>query len=157
MITKIFVALDYLADTPQIFEQALELAEKYQASLNIFHCMEVQTNVVPEVSAMAAYGGLLNAQSVVIQEKELETSIAEVSAWLNALAKQASDRHIVAETNHKIGEPKVEICREAKTWNADLIIVGRRGLSGISEMLMGSVSSYVVHHADCSVLVAQHQ
>ena len=157
MISRIFVAVDYLADTPQIFEQALTIAEKFQAPLNIFHCVEAQSTVVPEVSAMAAYGGMLDAQSVTMREKDLENTIAEVSAWLTALAKQAGDRQIMAETNYKIGDPKVEICQAATEWNADLVIVGRRGLSGLSEMFLGSVSSYVVHHAACSIMVVQHQ
>ncbi|AFY38451.1 UspA domain-containing protein [[Leptolyngbya] sp. PCC 7376] len=157
MISKILVALDYLADTPQIFEQALTIAEKFQANLYIFHGVEPQLNTVPEMSAMAAYGGLLDAQSLSLREKEFENNITEMSAWLQALAKQASDRHIPVEVNYKIGEPKVEICNAAKESEADLIIVGRRGLRGISEVLIGSVSSYVVHHAPCSVMVVQHQ
>ncbi|MEO0350033.1 MAG: universal stress protein, partial [Cyanobacteria bacterium P01_A01_bin.15] len=40
-------------------------------------------------------------------------------------------------------------------WNADLIMMGRRGRSGFSELLLGSVSNYVMHHAPCSVLTVQ--
>ncbi|NEO65320.1 MAG: universal stress protein, partial [Moorea sp. SIO4G2] len=36
-----------------------------------------------------------------------------------------------------------------------LIVLGRRGLGGLKEMVLGSVSNYVVHHAPCSVLVVQ--
>lgn len=157
MIRKIFVALDYLADTPQIFAQALELAEKFQASLNIFHCVVAQTATVPEVSAMAVYSGMLEPQTVALREQEFAANLTEVSAWLEALAQQASDRNILVEVNYNIGEPKIEICQAAKDWDADVIIVGRRGLSGLQEMLLGSVSNYVVHHAPCSVMVVQHQ
>ena len=157
MISKILVALDYLADTPQIFEEALTLAEKFQAELHIFHGVEPQLNAIPEVSAMAVYGGLLNSEAVAVREKVFETNLTEVSAWLQALAQQASDRQITAEVSYKIGEPKVDICTTAKQIEADLIIVGRRGLQGISEMVLGSVSSYIVHHAPCSVMVVQHQ
>jgi nucleotide-binding universal stress UspA family protein len=38
---------------------------------------------------------------------------------------------------------------------ADLIIVGRKDRSGLEELLLGSVSSDVVHHAPCAVLVTQ--
>ncbi|OKH19583.1 universal stress protein [[Limnothrix rosea] IAM M-220] len=157
MISKILVALDYLADTPQIFEQALTVAEKFEASLHIFHCVEPQLNTVPEVGAMAAYGGLLDANTIALRERDFETGITEMSAWLQALAKQASDRQIPVEADYKIGEPKHEICNIAKTAGVDLVIIGRRGLSGLSEVIMGSVSSYVVHHAPCSVMVVQHQ
>lgn len=157
MISKILVALDYLADTPQIFEQALTVAEKFEANLRIFHCVEPQLNTIPEVGAMAAYGGMLDANTIALREREFETSLTEVSAWLQALAKQAGDRQITVETEYKIGEPKQEICHAAQAAGTDLIIIGRRGLSGLSEVLMGSVSSYVVHHAPCSVMVVQHQ
>jgi nucleotide-binding universal stress UspA family protein len=47
------------------------------------------------------------------------------------------------------------ICQVAKDWGAELIMVGRRGNSGLSELILGSVSNYVVHHAHCSVLIVQ--
>jgi nucleotide-binding universal stress UspA family protein len=33
--------------------------------------------------------------------------------------------------------------------------LGRRGLTGVAEMFLGSVSNYIVHHVGCSVLVVQ--
>jgi nucleotide-binding universal stress UspA family protein len=47
------------------------------------------------------------------------------------------------------------ICQFAKNWDADLIAIGHRGLSGFGELLLGSVSNYVLHHAPCSVLTVQ--
>lgn len=44
-----------------------------------------------------------------------------------------------------------------KTWDADLIVVGSHGRKGLSEMLLGSVSNYVVHHAPCSVIIVHGQ
>lgn len=53
------------------------------------------------------------------------------------------------------GSPERSICEIAQTWEADLIIVGSRGLTGIKEMFLGSVSNYVTHHAPCSVLIVR--
>ncbi|MGC1393382.1 MAG: universal stress protein [Coleofasciculaceae cyanobacterium] len=36
-----------------------------------------------------------------------------------------------------------------------MVVVGRRGRTGLAEAFLGSVSNYVVHHAPCSVLVIQ--
>ena len=48
-----------------------------------------------------------------------------------------------------------EICKLAQEWNADLIVMGRRGHSILSELVLGSVSSYVIHRAHCSVHIVQ--
>jgi nucleotide-binding universal stress UspA family protein len=53
------------------------------------------------------------------------------------------------------GEPREQIVREAETWPADLVVVGARGLSAFRGFLLGSVSTGVVQHAHCPVLVAQ--
>ena len=50
-----------------------------------------------------------------------------------------------------------EICQRAKVWQADLIIVGSHGRTGLSELFLGSVSNYVMHHAPCSVMVIHRQ
>jgi nucleotide-binding universal stress UspA family protein len=52
-------------------------------------------------------------------------------------------------------EPGAAIVSEAKTWNADLVIVGSHGHGIFGRVLLGSVSDYVVHHAPCSVMVVR--
>jgi nucleotide-binding universal stress UspA family protein len=39
--------------------------------------------------------------------------------------------------------------------NADLLVIGNRGMHGARRFLLGSVSSRCAHHADCSVLIVQ--
>ena len=53
------------------------------------------------------------------------------------------------------GRPATEIVTDAERWGADLIVVGARGLSTARRLLIGSVSSEVVDHAPCPVLVAR--
>lgn len=43
----------------------------------------------------------------------------------------------------------------ARSWNANIIVIGRRGHRGFTEFFLGSVSNYVMHHASCSVLTVQ--
>jgi nucleotide-binding universal stress UspA family protein len=53
------------------------------------------------------------------------------------------------------GSPRQVIVDEADKWNADLIIMGSRGLAAWNRLLLGSVSSAVVHHAKCSVAIVR--
>jgi len=47
------------------------------------------------------------------------------------------------------------IINHAAKEDVDLIIVGTRGLGGFKKMLIGSVSSGVISHANCPVLVVR--
>jgi nucleotide-binding universal stress UspA family protein len=49
------------------------------------------------------------------------------------------------------GDPKSEIIDIAKEWQADMIVLGSHGRTGLDRFLMGSVSQGVVRHAHCSV------
>ncbi|MBD2043508.1 universal stress protein [Microcoleus sp. FACHB-672] len=53
------------------------------------------------------------------------------------------------------GDPAEEIIRLANIYQADLIVLGSRGLTGMDRILQGSVSSQVVADAPCSVLVVK--
>jgi nucleotide-binding universal stress UspA family protein len=54
-----------------------------------------------------------------------------------------------------IGQPNQQIVALAEKVDAGLIVVGSRGLGGVSRALMGSVSDSVVRHAHCPVLVVR--
>ncbi|MBE9048435.1 universal stress protein, partial [Pleurocapsales cyanobacterium LEGE 10410] len=62
---------------------------------------------------------------------------------------------VQTEFNQLTGNPGRLICELAADWSADLILVGSRGLKGLKEMFLGSVSNYVTHHAPCSVLIVR--
>ena len=53
------------------------------------------------------------------------------------------------------GHPADVIVQEAEDSGADLIVVGTRGLNAAKRLVMGSVSTTVVHHAPCDVLVVR--
>ncbi|MFE1747232.1 universal stress protein [Coleofasciculus sp. H7-2] len=53
------------------------------------------------------------------------------------------------------GDPAEEIIRLANIYQADLIVIGSRGLTGLKRIIEGSVSSQVVADAPCSVLVVK--
>lgn len=53
------------------------------------------------------------------------------------------------------GDPRHALVDEARRLNAELIVMGSRGHSGVAKILLGSVASHVVTHAPCSVLVVR--
>jgi nucleotide-binding universal stress UspA family protein len=55
----------------------------------------------------------------------------------------------------RVGDARIEILRAAEEMNADLIMVGSHGRTGIARWLLGSVAEHVVRHATCSVQVAR--
>jgi nucleotide-binding universal stress UspA family protein len=55
------------------------------------------------------------------------------------------------------GEPRAVIVDEAAKWEADLIVVGSHGRSGLKRWLLGSVAQSIVAHAPCSVEVVRRR
>ena len=55
----------------------------------------------------------------------------------------------------RMGDPAVEIVREARESDAELVIMGSRGLSGLKQVVMGSVSHKVSENAGCPVLIVR--
>ena len=146
LMKKMLVALDYGDTCDAVFAQGLELAQATQAKLNLLSVL------APESDASITFSPYTDQKlaAYVRQYREIE------SAGMNRLkhfADQAQAADISSEFTQEIGNPGPAICKLAKTWDANLIIVGSHGRKGLSEMLLGSVSNYVVHHAPCSVMV----
>jgi nucleotide-binding universal stress UspA family protein len=53
------------------------------------------------------------------------------------------------------GEPGPEIVKYANKQNFDLVVVGRRGLNGLQEMVLGSVSHKVAKRVECPVMIVK--
>jgi nucleotide-binding universal stress UspA family protein len=65
------------------------------------------------------------------------------------------ERGLQAEAVVRDGEPGPAIVEEAKEWGAALIVIGSHGYTGLKRLLAGSVSGYVVDHAQCPVEVVR--
>jgi nucleotide-binding universal stress UspA family protein len=71
--------------------------------------------------------------------------------------KANPDKTLKVSTEIIQGPPRQVIVEEAERWNADLIVMGSRGLGAWNRLLLGSVSSGVIHHARCSVEIVRER
>jgi nucleotide-binding universal stress UspA family protein len=72
-----------------------------------------------------------------------------------AKEKVEKDFDCYVKTEVVMGSPKYAIVEKAKEWNTDLIILGSHGYRLWERVLLGSVSTFVTQHAECSVLISR--
>jgi nucleotide-binding universal stress UspA family protein len=82
------------------------------------------------------------------EEAERARELAEAKALLH-------EQGVEADTVERYGDPATMILDEAEAEGADLIVLGTRGLGAGKRWLLGSVSTKVLHHAACNVLVVR--
>ncbi|MGK7944514.1 MAG: universal stress protein [Microcystaceae cyanobacterium] len=153
---RILVAIDYLNSSPKVFRQALDMASLAGSRLMVFHCLQgdIPHNIDHPIY-LGPYAGVYSVEMLEMEERLLKEAMEQFHLWLNKFTQQAAEKNIIAETTYRHGNPGEQICALATEWEADMILVGRQGKTGLSELLLGSVSNYVVHHAHCAVLVVQ--
>jgi len=94
------------------------------------------------------------ASAPIVGEPEpADLEAAEAAANADLAAAGADD--VDTEIRVVAGVPAEELVNAGT--DADLLVVGSRGVGGFSRLLLGSVSSQVVHHATCPVVVIPHQ
>ncbi|MBI4783344.1 MAG: universal stress protein [Oscillatoriophycideae cyanobacterium NC_groundwater_1537_Pr4_S-0.65um_50_18] len=156
MFHKILVAIDRSPLGEHIFGKALALAKALEAELMILHVLSADESGSPQipVSATGLMTNLtLEAATFEIYQKQWQEFEAQGLAFLQSHTQIATEAGVKTEFTQTPGYPGRVICELAKNWSSDLIVVGRRGTSGLSELFLGSVSNYVLHHAPCEVLV----
>lgn len=154
---KILVAIDYSTQTQPVFENALDLAKRENAALLVFHCIhwEVGAEAIPIAGTAIGIDPMVGNLMGNIPVEPLEHEIKRVEEMLQTYTQKATSLGITVHSQYKVGDPGISICDGAKAWGADLIVIGRTGHKGLTELLLGSVSNYVLHNAPCSVLVIQ--
>ena len=79
----------------------------------------------------------------------------DVEATLAEAAKMVEGAGVKVQTFARQGDPADAILDVAEEQNADLIVVGNKGMTGAKRFLLGSVPNKVSHHAPCSVLIVR--
>jgi nucleotide-binding universal stress UspA family protein len=82
-----------------------------------------------------------------------------IKTWIGKRLKEAaaklSSKGLTVTQEIRLGEPRRVLLHEAKAWPAHCIFMGSRGLNPFQRFLMGSVSTAVAFHANCSVEVVR--
>ncbi|MGA2784650.1 MAG: universal stress protein [Candidatus Bathyarchaeia archaeon] len=138
MISKILVALDGSPHSDKGLDYAIFLANACRASLGIIHVIHF-----PQISSA-------DHQTVDKVTQLLESAGKEI---LDKAEEEANSAGLKVERIQEFGYPANHIVDVANEGGYDLIIMGSRGMSGIKEFLLGSISHSVSHHAKCPVLI----
>ena len=88
-------------------------------------------------------------------QRKLSHEAAEARDAVEAAMREAAEQDVEADWEILQGEPAKEIIGFARDRDADLIVIGSRGLGALADTFLGSVSRAVVHGADRPVLVAR--
>jgi nucleotide-binding universal stress UspA family protein len=103
----------------------------------------------PDELALASHDQPAHVRDAAADTLLEHDTIAEDAAA--ALRSSAFD----AQAEVRSGSPAPTIVAFAEEWQADLVIMGSHGRTGVARLLLGSVARSVLHHAGCSVLVVR--
>jgi nucleotide-binding universal stress UspA family protein len=153
MLHKILVATTSSESNHYVFDQALMLAKAMGAHLGLLHVTDPdETTEAPPsyLDSLKPDLGSEDESDPLCYVGHFETFEPDL---FGALVDKATAEGVSTDCVHCFGDPERAISDFAEAWNADLIVVGRRGRSGMAEFFLGSVSNYTLHHAPCSVYV----
>ncbi|MEN8447069.1 MAG: universal stress protein [Cyanobacteria bacterium J06555_13] len=156
MFDKILVAFDACENCEPLFKRALALAQPTGASLTLLSVIPPMGDIY---SPLGSYGTITHYPLAMDDgfwegyQERFDASKRLGYTLLSGYAARAIAQGLPTEFVQATGSPGRQICDHAKSQKADLVMVGSHGRKGLGELIMGSVSNYVMHHAPCSVLV----
>ena len=147
MFQKILVPVDGSNSAWKALQTAAVLAERFQGELRVFTVMEPYNS--------------LSLFQITLDENLMDRSNREVKKASLAVLDMAKEKlqeygfQGKASFEEAEGNPAEEILEKSRKTDCDSIVIGSRGLSGITEFLLGSVSSKVSQYASVPVLVVK--
>ena len=143
MFGSIVVGTDGSDTAKEAVRQAIELAKSLGAELLLVSAYQpvARINTNPEAARAPE-----DVQWMVSAREDVATLLSEA-------ARAAEEAGIPAQTFQRQGDPADAILDIAEERDADLIVVGNKGMTGAKRFLLGSVPNRVSHHAPCSVLI----
>ena len=143
MFRSIVVGTDGSETAAEAVRQAAELARIVGARLHVVSAYEPVGNArLPEERERvpAGLGWMVNAR------EDVEPALERAAGSLRATGLEVV-------THARQGDPADAILDVAEEQEADLVVVGNKGMSGAKRFLLGSVPNKVSHHAPCTVMI----
>ena len=144
-VKRILVPIDFSTASLKALDEAIELSRSLKAELNVvFVLAPLQYPYMVDFLGTAVGFGLMVEEERKWARKEVEKLVAR-------LAKRGVKCRALIEH----GSPQERIVETAKRIGADLILMSTHGRTGLSHLMLGSVSERVVRTAPCSVLIVR--
>jgi len=147
MPKTILVPFDGSGYANRAIDYAGDLASKYDAKVVLLHAIHYRFGRLPEELHQYAVAEHLDGR------EEVHAVVEKLLASAEIRAKNAGAEDIEVESRE--GDPAGVILDAAKSYNADLIVMGNRGLSGLKGLMVGSVSHKIVDHAEVPVTIVR--
>ena len=138
MFSNILVAIDGSESAKKAFEKSIYLAQKCNSNLDLVHVIQCELGG-DSATTFEIIEDLKNKAKKMLEEYKIQASKNSISIQITVTQ----------------GDPAQVIIELAKAKSYDLIIMGTRGRTAFQELLIGSVSQKVMHHASCPVLVVR--
>lgn len=149
MLKKILLAIDGSEQGMKAADYAIRLAQIQGGEVEIIY-------VVPESDRILTDDAYLDPVLGLRLKEQAAKALKEAGEKILAQGKaKFQDTGVSHTTKLMIGDPAEEILQEAEKQNVDVIVMGSRGLSGLTRFVLGSVSNKVVSHAKCSVFIVR--
>ena len=143
MIGSMVVGTDGSDTASEAVRQAAELAQRLGAKVHLVSAYEPVSEGRLREERQQVPGDL----QWMVNPRE------DVNDTLSTAAQGFQDAGVEVETHAREGDPADAILDVAEEQEADLIIVGNKGMTGAKRFLLGSVPNKVSHHAPCSVMI----
>jgi len=140
MFNRILVPLDESSLAAHAAGVAIDMSRKYGTEL-----WAISVVPIPE------YAGTVGE----IDEVKLEGEI-RLKARLEEVKARGTALGVIVKTKLLYGHPAEAIIKFLQANNFDLVIVAHKGQSAINHFLLGSVSSKIIHHAPCTVMMVRN-
>jgi nucleotide-binding universal stress UspA family protein len=137
---KILIAHDGSKSSDKALKRGLEIAERFDSTVTVI-------TVIPSL--------YLTELMEVDREKILQALSADAREMM-AKIKAGPKKIRSLKTVIRQGSPADEILKAAEKMKADIIVTGSHGRHGAQKFLLGSVTSKVIDHAACNVLVVKN-